>query len=195
LPVKVAGKIEEVYFDAQGRMRILECWAIADVEHGAVELSVEGGVYGIHTVGRKSQPGGVNIGGGKAQGVAEPISRRDNARDGIGAAQHLTGEIELAFSDAAANASATDGLAVQCEGSDTVHGELEVETESPEHLHIAATIVAENKIRPYADTLDPLEISCEVANEQVSRLPTQGLVEVQQQEVFHPQSADGADLL
>ena len=65
-----------------------------------------------------------------------------------------------------------------------MHGELEVEPEFPEHLHIAATIVAKNKIRAYADAVNPLEISCKAANEQFTRLAAQGLVEVQQQEGF-----------
>src|SRR5262245_61342527 len=141
--------------DSQGRTEILHSWTVSDIEHRTMELSCKVDVYRIHAVGWQGQSRSVDVGGRKTQRPSELIPGRDVARDGVRAAQHLASKVELAIPDATADASTANGLTVQRQRSDAVNRKVEIETEFPEHFHIAATIVAKYKIRAHANALDP----------------------------------------
>ena len=71
------------------------------------------GVGGVNTVGRKDEASDIEISSGKAKFLAELIAVNDFSGERVWAAKHLAGGIEVALLDLFANASATDGLAVE----------------------------------------------------------------------------------
>ena len=122
-------------------------------------LSANGGLGGIDSVRRKNHSRGIEVGGGEAEFVAELIAVNYFSGNGISAAKHLAGGIEIICADGFADARAADGLSIKRHGGKTTHMETKFCAERLEQRDIAAAFVPEDEIRADTDALDAAEFA------------------------------------
>lgn len=149
----------------------------------------------IDSVRRQDETGGVEIGGGESELAPEFVPFHHYGREGIGAAQHLTGSVKIPRANGFPDAGAADDLAVERHSRDAVDGELKFRTERFQDRHVAAALVAEYEIRADADALEATEVARELADEGRARLLAECSVEAKDQQGVRTERRHGAEFL
>jgi len=205
--VKVCVKVEQVSFDAELRVGVLECWTMANVENSAKGSRIadfgfrisgfgfQRGVDGIYTGGRQGESGNVQVGGGKAELAAQAISADNGSRKRIAAAKHLAGGIEIACLNGFADTCAAHSFAIQRNGRQTMHGKFQFSSELSEQLDITTSFVTKNKLGANAQTLDSPKAAGQSPDERFTGLLAESLVEVNQEKRIGAKRFDSSQFL
>ena len=193
--VEVAGVIEEVGFDVDLRRGLGAGGAEADVEGGEVGGLAGVGEDGIDAVGGEDEAAGVEVGGGKSKLAADLVAGNDGAGEGVGAAEHLAGGIEVPGADGFPDAGAADGLAVEGDGGEVVNGEMEFGSQTVEERDVAPALMSKGELRPHADAVDVAAVADEGADEVLGGLFAEGAVEVEEEGGVQAEGFDGAEFL
>src|ERR1044072_6236040 len=123
----------------------------------------------------------MEIRGRKSELMSEAISANDFSGDGVSASEHLAGSIKITGANRFPNARAADGLPVKGNGGKPVNLEANFCAELFQQFHVAAALVAKDKIRADADALDFPEVLSQSANERFATLLAEFFVEVNHQ--------------
>ena len=195
LPVNLAGKIQQMNFNAWHGRRLIHSRANADVENCAQILPTDARVCGVNPVWRKQQSRRIEVRSGETDFLTELISAHDFASEGVRAPEHLTGSVEISGANRFANACATYGFAIKCDGGEAMYREIQIAAQFAEQRHVAAAFVAENKICADADAFDVADVARESANELIAGLLTEFPVEMNLQQCIRTERFDCAKLL
>src|SRR5208282_6937039 len=123
------------------------------------------------------------------------IARNHAAGNRVRPSEHLARGIKIAGANGLANARAADDLTVEGHGGQSMNGETEFAAEFFEQRDVAATFVAENKIRADTEALDLSEVARQTANEIFARLSAEFFVEMNQQQRVRAQRFNRAQFL
>lgn len=193
--IEITGEIEQMHLGVELGSGFGAGGTKAEVEGGGVGVRVDAGENGVNPVGWQGESTGVEIGGGKTEATADLIAGDDGAGEGVGAAEHLAGGVQVAGADGGADAGAADGLAVEGDGGEVVDGEVEFGTELAEQFDIAGAAVSEGEVGADADAVDVAEVVDKAADEVGRGQFTEGAVEVEEQGGIHAEGFDAAEFL
>lgn len=193
--IKNAREIEEVDLDAELRRWLVQGRAMADIQDRAMSLAGDRGVGGVNSIRRQGETGGVEIGGGESEFASEFVACDNFCREGVRAAEHLARAIEVACAKDFADARAADDLAIERNGRDAMHGEVQFAAERSQKSNVAAAFVAEHKIRTDTDGLNGSQIAGELADEGFTGLLAERAIEAQQEQRVRPERLNRAELL
>ena len=161
LAVKISVEVEQVDFDVQRRIAVLQGGASADIQHRPESASSSDGVRRVNALRRQYESGDVQVGGRKAELVTDLISVLDGSCDRVRASEHLTGELEFSCLDRLTNAGAADGFYILRNCGDRNDGESEFDTKFLEQVNVAGSFVAESETGADADALELADVSSE----------------------------------
>jgi hypothetical protein len=113
----------------------------------------------------------------------------------VWASEHLPGEIQLTFPDDLANPGAADHCSSERDWGQRMNVESQVLPERAEQSHIAGTAVAKGKVAAYGDAEDLAKIAGQSADEHLTGLLAERVVEMKEEDDLHPEGADGTQLL
>jgi hypothetical protein len=193
--VKVALEVEKVEFQVELGFGVLAGGAETEVENGAVEIAAGQDMGGVNAVGREDEIGDVEIGRGEAEFASELIAGDDGAGKGVGASEHLTGEMEPALLDGSADAGAADDFAVERDRGEAVNDKLEFGSEFLEEGDVPGAFVPEGKAAADTNAMDVREVTGEVADEVVGLNPAERKVEMKKQDGIDPEGINDAKFL
>ena len=142
-----------------------------------------------------NRPVGIQVRRRKTQRLAKMVTAHNRACEGIGAAQHLAGEIKITAADGVADTCAAHRLAIQRNRRKAVHLKTQLRTKVFQQHHVSAALVAEDEIRAHTDALDLPEVARQVADERFAGLLAECLVEHDLQQRLHAKRLDGAEFL
>jgi hypothetical protein len=149
----------------------------------------------IDAVGRQKQAGNIEVGCGKTKLSAQAVALDHRTAERVGAAEHLSGKVEVSDSDCLPDARATDRLTIQRDGSHAVNSEVQFFAQPFQQRHIASAFVAENKVFSHTKALNPAGLSRQTANEFLACLPAEWLVKMNQQQRIRTERFNGTQLL
>jgi len=149
----------------------------------------------VDPTGRQHQTGDVEVRRGESELAAEHVAPDDPAGDGVGAPQHLAGDVKISLDDAFAKARAADGFSIQRDGRHAVDGKTQFRAEFLEEGDVAAAAMAKHEISPNANALDGAKLIRQDPDECFAGLSAEVLVEVNQQERLRAEAANRPDFL
>ena len=114
---------------------------------------------------------------GKPNSPADPVAFDHAAADRVRPAQHLAGRVKISGADHFADARAAHRLAIQRHRRQAVDLKTQFRAQLFQQRHIAAPLVAENKIRADADAVDFPQIARQFADESFAGLFAESFVE------------------
>jgi len=158
LAIEIAFEIKEVSFDVQGWLCIRYRRAQADVHGGAVGRFAHLRMRGVHAVGWQTKSVHFEVCSGIAKLASTLVALDDFTGEGVFAAEHLAGGIELAGLDSLADAGAADGFVIKRNTGKTVHDEIHFLPEPLEQFHVALALMAEGEVRADANGMDAAEV-------------------------------------
>src|SRR5687767_2497777 len=144
--VELVVEIQEMNFNAQLWIGLIQRGPITYVQDSAVGLVPHDGMCRIHTTGRRQQAGGVDVGSRETKLMSELIAMHDPPGQGIGTPQHLTSGIEIAITNGFTNTRAADCLAVKRDSGDTVNREAQLFSQRFQQIDVSAPSVAKDEI-------------------------------------------------
>jgi CheY-like chemotaxis protein len=131
LPVKVSFEVEQVGFEMHRCHRRAQRGTHSDV-HCRTEGSFSGdsSVGCINSIRWKDSRCNIQVRRGETELSSKLSAAHDAARNGIAAAKHLTGGIQLPFTNGFANSRAADHLAIQRKRGEAMDLEIQLSPES-----------------------------------------------------------------
>jgi hypothetical protein len=135
-------------------------------------------VGSVDAVWRKRETGSIEIGGRKAELMAQSVAGYDLARKRVSPPEHLTGGIQIATHDRVTDPSAANGFIIQGNGRHAVKRESEFCAELLQKRDVATALVSETKVRPNANALNLTKILGETADERFTRLAAEFAIEM-----------------
>jgi hypothetical protein len=129
---------------------------------------------------RERQAGGIEVRGRKTELAPQAIASRNDCGQGISAAKHLAGIIQIAGSNRLPNPRAADRLAIERNRGEAMDGEVQFCSKLLEQLDITAAFVAKDKICTDANALDQAKVTGQAANKGFARLLAEAFIEVKQ---------------
>jgi len=158
LAVEIAFEIKEMSFDVQGWLCIRYRRAQADVHGGAVGCFAHLRMRGVHAVGWQTKSVHFEVGSGIAKLASTLVALDDFAGEGVFAAEHLAGGIELAGLNGLADAGAADSFVIKRNAGKTVDDEIHFLPESLEEFHVALALMAEGEVCTNANGMNASEV-------------------------------------
>lgn len=166
---------------------------MAEVDDGVMGLAADSGVRGVNAGGRQNKAICFQVRSRKSELVAEPVAGHNLGGEGVGAAEHLAGGIEVARANGFADSGAANNLAIKRHGGDPVDAEIQFGPELLQERNIAAPLVAEDEVRAHADAVEVAEIAGQLADEAFAGLSAERLIEMNQQQGVRSERFDGLD--
>src|SRR5207247_95905 len=179
--VDVTNKIEEVRLHPKVARRAFERGAVTDVQDGAMHLLADVRMDGPNPMRRQSQSGDINVCGREPELASDAIAAHHFSVQGIFAAEHLFGVIELAGPDHFADPGAADDLAVQRNCRQSVDMEVQFVPQAFEQFHVASSLMAKSERSAHANTVNLATIARQLADKCFTRQLAECLVKVNQQ--------------
>lgn len=157
-----------------------------------MDFSSHLGVRRVNSVWRQDESGDFKICRGEPKGPPDLVAFHNFSSERIGAAQHLAGCIQISVANGVADACAAYAFAIERNGGESMHVEIQIRPERLEKIDVALALVAKSKRAADANAVDVLKVSSECANKFFSGYLAEGFVEMNQERRVHAHGFDDA---
>ena len=160
-----------------------------------MNLRADADMHGVNSIGRQDASVHLQIGRRVAELGSKLIALHHRASQRPGPAKHLSRGVKLPAQDRLTYPRAADRFTIERNGRESMNGEMQLGSKTPEQFHITTATMAEGESAADADAAELAEIPGQRADELLAGLAAERFVELNDPCGLDAKRPDGAQLL